>query len=273
VSTINTRIEGSRVVDLRFGSAAAKTITIQFGVKAPSGTYCVSVRNSATNRSYIAEVVIAAGEANTDVVKSVTIPGDVTGTWLIDPGIGLELAFSLMCGVTYQGAANTWLGTNTAASSNQFNFTAVNGNIFELFDVGLYEGPVAPPFVVPDYASELLACKRYWEKSFSDATVPFNNSGEYYSTVCTCFDGSNFRSAYMPFKVSKRINPTMSYFSPAVPGQAAGAWAVYIAGTWYPLAVTTLMNSGVGIQLQVSGGGTANGSYLFGGNWVANARL
>jgi hypothetical protein len=35
-------------------------------------------------------------------------------------------------------------------------------NIFELFDVGLYEGSVAPAFQVPDYASELALCKRYW---------------------------------------------------------------------------------------------------------------
>ena len=31
------------------------------------------------------------------------------------------------------------------------------GNVFELFDVCLTEGTVAPPFEVPDYASELAA--------------------------------------------------------------------------------------------------------------------
>jgi hypothetical protein len=36
-----------------------------------------------------------------------------------------------------------------------------NGNVFELFDVGLYEGAVAPAFQLPDYVPELLTCKRY----------------------------------------------------------------------------------------------------------------
>ena len=36
------------------------------------------------------------------------------------------------------------------------------GNVFELFDVSLTEGSVAPPFQVPDYASELALCQRYY---------------------------------------------------------------------------------------------------------------
>ena len=42
---------------------------------------------------------------------------------------------------------------------------ATAGNIFELFDVSLTEGTVAPPFQVPDYASELALCQRYFAES------------------------------------------------------------------------------------------------------------
>lgn len=154
-------IEGLRVADLRSGSAAAKTITIQFGVKAPAGTYSVILQNS-TPRAYVAEYVIAAGEANTDVVKSVTIQLDTTGTWATDNTIGLLLYWGLMCGTTYQTPAGTWVAGNFLGSSNQFNFMGTINNVFELFDVGLYEGAVAPSFQVPDYASELALCRRYY---------------------------------------------------------------------------------------------------------------
>ena len=88
---IHTLLEGLRVADLRSGTASAKTVTLQFGVKAPAGTYSVAIRNDAFDRTYAAEYVIAAGEANTDVVKAVTIPLDTIGTWRVDNGIGCVL--------------------------------------------------------------------------------------------------------------------------------------------------------------------------------------
>lgn len=157
------RIEGLRVVDLLFGTSAAKTITVRFGVKAPAGTYCVMVTNSALNRRYIAEYTITAGEANTDVMKSVTIPGDTSGTWLKDTGTGLVVYWNLMCGTTFQAAAGSWV-TSGLASASQFNLMGTINNVFELFDVSLVEGAYAPSFVVPDYISELELCKRYYQK-------------------------------------------------------------------------------------------------------------
>jgi hypothetical protein len=67
---IMTHIEGLRVADLMFGTAAAKTVTLQFGVKAPAGTYCVIIENSAANHSYVAEYVITAADATTGDVIS-----------------------------------------------------------------------------------------------------------------------------------------------------------------------------------------------------------
>jgi hypothetical protein len=162
VCRISTPLEGIRVADLKLGLASAKTITIQFGVKAPAGTYCVALVNGASNRSYVAEYVIAAGEANTDVVKSVTVALDTTGTWAKDTTAGLSVSWALMMGSTYQTTANTWAAGLFLSTANQFNFMGTANNVFELFDVSLTEGTVAPPFVVPDYASEWAACQRYY---------------------------------------------------------------------------------------------------------------
>jgi len=160
---IQQRIEGLRVADLMFGTASAKTVTLQFGVRAPAGTYCIAINNGAFDRSYVAEYAIAAGEANTDVIRSVTIPGDVTGTWAKDNSIGFTVYFALMGGSTFQAPANVWTAGNKFATANQFNFLGTVNNTFHLFDVSLTEGSVAPPFGVTDYASELAACQRYFE--------------------------------------------------------------------------------------------------------------
>lgn len=160
-SVIQHKIEGLRSTDLKFGTANAKSITVQFGVKAPAGVYTVCLRNGANNRGYSAEFTISAGEANTDVVKSVTIPGDTTGTWPADNTPSLDLAWALMVGSSYAQPPAAWAAGAFIGSTNNSNFLGTNGNVFELFDVGLYQGTVAPAFQVPDYATELALCKRY----------------------------------------------------------------------------------------------------------------
>jgi hypothetical protein len=162
---IDTRIEGHRIADLKFGNTQAKTITIRFGCNAPvAGTYSVTVYNSqSTPRAYVSEYVIAAGEVGVDVVKSVTIPGDVAGTWATDNTLGLDVRFALLADPAACSAPGSWISTsNILGSIHQTNIFALAGGSFDLFDVGLYEGSVAPAFQVPDYASELSACRRYF---------------------------------------------------------------------------------------------------------------
>ena len=51
-----------------------------------------------------------------------------------------------------------------ASMLTEANLMGTVGNTFELFDVSLTEGATAPPFAVPDYASELALCQRYYHK-------------------------------------------------------------------------------------------------------------
>lgn len=164
--TILQYIEGTRVVDLGIGTAVAKTVTLQFGINAPAGVYCVGLQNNGSTRSYVAEYTIAAGEANIDVVKSVTVPMDITGTWTANNTIGLSVIWCLMVGTTYQTPAGVWASGNLFGSANQFNFMGVGGRVFELFDVSLTEGTQAPSFVVPDYLTDFFQCQRYFSQRF-----------------------------------------------------------------------------------------------------------
>ena len=156
--------------------------------------------NATTNRSYVAEYVIAAGEAMIDTLKSVVIPGDTNGAWAIDNGAGLYVRWGLMTGTTFQQAAGAWGTVNAVGSPNQYNFFGTAGNVFELFDVGLYEGNVAPPFAVPDFISELALCKRYWE------LTPVY--GAAYSTA-----GSAVAAVPAYYNVEKRAVPTVFGFA------------------------------------------------------------
>jgi hypothetical protein len=218
-----TTIEGLRFADLRFGSTAAKTVTLQFGVNAAAGTYCICFRNSALDRAYVAEYVIAAGESLNDVVKSVTIPGDTLGTWLADNRAGLYIDWIIAAGSALKVAtAGSW-GASNIATANQSNGIAVTTG-FELFDVSLTEGSVAPPFQLPDYASELALCKRYWQK-FNTVVVDTTSASQ--STI---------------FPVEMRASPTVTGggagFTVAQP--SPGAAQFYQTGRNY---ATLLLNA------------------------------
>jgi len=212
-SVISQRIEGNRIADLRFGNAAAKAITLKFGVKAPAGTYCVAVRNGAPNRIIVGEYTIAAGEANTEVVKSVTFAGDTAGTWAFDNTAGLEVLFILMAGSSFVQSPNNWSAASSVfATSNQFNFMGTVGNVFELFDVGLYEGNAAPSFQLPDFNEELDCCQRYWEKSYDYATAvgtATNNGvrGSLQNSAPASYGAGTFLKR-------KRVSPTVTLYSP-----------------------------------------------------------
>lgn len=160
-------IEGSRMADFCYGSASAKQAILRFGFRGPAGTYAVSIRNSADSRSFVAMFTITAGQASTDTEQVIVVPGDTTGTWLNDTGIGCRVCFIFASGPTFIGAAGWQAGTFMATSALTNN-VAVAGSQFEIFDVGFYLDPqstgVASPWQMPDYAQELMACQRYWQR-------------------------------------------------------------------------------------------------------------
>lgn len=212
-----TKIEGSRVADLLMGSVSAKTVTLAFGVNMPAGTYGVTFQNDTATRNYTTTYTISAEQAGTDVIVPITLDLDKTGTWIKDAtGAGLTIVWGLMIGSNFAKAAGAW-GTDASGiygPTGQSNFMATLGNVFELFDVGLYEGDTAPAFQLPDFATELVLCQRYWEKSYSYGTavgstsvVPGAEAMLHYST------GSISTGKNVVFGVRKRVAPTALVYS------------------------------------------------------------
>lgn len=199
-SIINQTIEGVRLAGLAFGNAAAVQLVLRFGFKGPAGTYSFSLRNGpSTTRSYVKNFTITAAQANTDTVQVFAIPGDITGTWASDATAGLSLSITDAAGTTTQGAEG-WQAGNFVGTAANSNMVATNGNVVELFDVGLYADPdktgVPPPYEVRTYDEELAACQRYFQM------FPRANISGYGST-------GNFDGPSTALPVAMRVTPTV----------------------------------------------------------------
>ena len=153
-------IEGFNVADLGFGSANAQTVTLSFWVRSSlTGTFSGAFRNEAGNRSYVFTYTISA--ANTWEQKTVTIPGDTSGTWATGNGIGLHVQFSLGVGSTFSTTAGSWQAGNFFGLSTAVNVVSTNGATFYITGVQLEKGSTATSFDVRPYTTELQLCQRY----------------------------------------------------------------------------------------------------------------
>jgi len=207
------KIEGFNFADMSWGTASAATITISFWVRSSlTGTFGGSVTNSAFNRSYPFSYTISA--ANTWEQKSITIPGDTTGTWVgATNGIGLALYFGFGAGSNFSGTAGSWASAGYVSATGATSVVGTNGATFYVTGVQLEKGSTATSFDYRPYGTELQLCQRYYER-----LVPSGGTG-----ISLTFTGTivpDRRSASYSFKVSKRAQPSMVlYGSGSTSGQ------------------------------------------------------
>jgi hypothetical protein len=196
-------IEGLNTSDLGFGTAAPSTISVSFWVRSSlTGTYCVALRNSAFNRSYVAEYSISS--ANTWEYKTVTIVGDTTGTWLTDNDAGIRVGFDLGSGSNANATVNTWTASVATRTTSQANFANTSGATFYITGVQLEKGSTATSFDYRPYGTELALCQRYFETF----TVNANNT----ALLSAPLVGSNNWTTWY-YHVTKRATPTVALTS------------------------------------------------------------
>jgi hypothetical protein len=214
-------IEGFNVADFGWGTANAQAVTVQFRVKASKvGTVSVSVENSARDRSYVTTVSISA--ANTWETKTVTIPGDTSGTWLTTNGVGLDFKIGIMSnGSWLAGTGGSWLAGRAILSTSQTNFIAVSGDYITITGVQLEAGSVATPFEQIDYGRELIMCQRYFAKSYNQA-IALATPGEFAGAPGRFVDAtSNYASVQVFFPVRMRATPTVTIYNPSTGATAS----------------------------------------------------
>jgi hypothetical protein len=207
-------IEGTNVADLAWGSANARTVTLSFWVRSSlTGTFGGSLRNNGGARSYPFTYSISV--ADTWEYKSVTIPGDTSGTWLTTTGIGLNVTFGLGAGPDRSGTAGAWAGANYVSATGAVSVIGTLNATWYVTGVQLETGSVATPFERRPFGTELMLCQRYYEKSYDQGTAPgtTGNLGNGFVGNCSALAASTAGNVdgitILPFKVTKRAAPTM----------------------------------------------------------------
>ena len=158
---ITQNIEGFNVADLGWGTANARPVTLSFWVRSSlTGTFGGSLMNGDYDRSNPYTYTISA--ANTWEYKTITVAGDVTGTWLKTTGAGMQVNFSLGAGATRSGTAGTWAGSQLWSATGATSVVGTNGATWYVTGVQLEEGSQPTPFEYRQHGTELQLCQRYY---------------------------------------------------------------------------------------------------------------
>lgn len=202
--TIDQKIEGYNAADLLFGTANAKSVTVSFWVKSSvAGVYCVTLRNGADDRAFVSEYTISS--ADTWEYKTITVAGDTSGTWDKGNSTGLDVIFCLSGGSSKQRAAGSW-GTFADCTSNQTQILETLNANWLLTGVQVEAGTNATAFEFTDFATELIKCERYFQKTYqySDNPGTATASGSYVSRDGT----ASSVSRYYPVQLHTRMRAT-----------------------------------------------------------------
>lgn len=241
-------VEGFNAADFDWGTANAQTITISFWVRSSiTGTYGFGVQNSGGSRSYIATYTINA--ANTWEYKTITVPGDTSGTWLTNNGIGLNIRFDLGSGSNYNGTANTWSGSFVWRTSGSVNWIANAGATWFVTGVQLEAGSVATPFERRDYGRELMMCQRYFCKTYNIADATGTNTSNGWMGQQNGTNGQSYLTWFFPVRM--RAAPTITY-------QANGTGSLWYDSAGGYIMTPSTVRIGEGQVLILVTGGNSN---------------
>jgi len=257
---IKTRLEGQDIAHLNFGSSAAKTITLSFWCKfSVTGTYGGCLTNN-NDRSYPFSYTINA--ANTWERKTITIAGDISGTWNTDNTAGFELWLLSIAGSTYGNeSAGAWVGTYEISPTGVTNPFATDESTYYFTGVQLEVGTVATEFEHRSYGEELALCQRYCIVYGGDSI--YDRIGTGHSVT------ANLWSSFIILPVEMRTGATEST-------SADSDFALYHGSTVTALTSLSLnytTRKTVTLDGSVAGGLTAGRSVQLLTNATTNARL
>ena len=209
---IQQSIEGYNIVDLGWGTSSARPITISFWVRSSiSGTYSVGLWNSGFSRGFAQEYVI--NSSNTWEYKTITVPGDTSGTWGSVNDNGIIFMFNLgSCGTFATSSPGVW-GSGTTGTTNPSTWLTTSAARFYITGVQIEAGTVATPFEFRYYGQELALCQRYYQKSYDIGTIP--GTATFIGMVGFPVYGGGSCLHYVPYRVSMRPGGSVSFWDAA----------------------------------------------------------
>jgi hypothetical protein len=208
--SIEQAIEGYNIIDLAWGTASAKAVSLSFQVYSSlTGTFGGSVRNSAANRSY--PFTFTVSSANTWTTISIAIAGDTSGTWTSTNAAGLWLFFDMGAGTGNRGTAGAWASANyVGATSSTVQVVANNAATFYITGVQFEAGSTATNYDFRSYVTELMFCYRYYFDTASQ-TNGGAGSGLLGAMMVKSFNG-NEAAGFNKWPTPMRATPTITCF-------------------------------------------------------------
>jgi hypothetical protein len=213
------KFEGQNLQYLKKGTASAQSLTLSFWVKSTkTGTFIAEIRDfdntRAISKSYTVNVT------NTWEFKTITFPGDTTGTLNNDNGSSLQLQFWLGAGTNFTSGtlATTWSSRVFAnVAVGQVNIADDTSNDWYITGVQLEAGTTASDFEFLPVDVNLARCRRYFRTvGKSGGSTPMSVQGAQY------LDANNMYLNYLSDFTNMRSLPTAT-----LNGSANTDYAVY----------------------------------------------
>ena len=202
--SIEQRIEGYNISQLRLGRSNAQPITVSFWVKSSvAGTYSTGMRTTSAEYSYVTEFTLSAdtwtyvtytAPALTNSLSSLNEESGGSGLLVDLVGLGKQTNKET-------STLNAWQSGNKVNSSNQVAWMDSVNATLNVTGVQLEVGDTATPFEHRSYGEELSLCQRYYQQLVGNSDAfTFPGKGQGSTTV----DGT------FPLAVPLRASPTMN---------------------------------------------------------------
>ena len=181
-------IEAQDLQHLRYGSSAAKKITVSFWVKSSvtGKNYCWVYHNDGGRFTYKSYTV---NSADTWEHKALTFTGDTASAITNDSGAGLNIIWMLYVGTDYSGATDgvedtwqSWSAGNYDQFHGQVNNASSTSNNWYLTGTQVEVGDSDTPFEHEHHSVTLAKCQRYYQEYVS-YKLYFNGTNEPSSEV------------------------------------------------------------------------------------------
>jgi len=253
---LTQRVEGQNLQYLKYGTSSAESTTVSFWVKSSkTGTYILEMYNSNSSRQVAKSYTI--NSADTWEKKTITYPGDTTGTYDNDNGRSLDFNFWLGAGTFYSSGTlpTTWQTyANLDRAVGVVNLADSTANDFYITGVQLEAGTSASDFEFLPYDINLRRCERY--------CFVINNNN--YAALCNGYYNTTteVRGGFITFPTTMRASPTItpsgtaSNYNIARPGtsNASGSGlptATQISTNSYELLITSDSSSTAGYGTRI----------------------
>ncbi len=184
--SIEQRIEGYNIRQLRLGRSNAQPITVSFWVKSSvAGTYSTGMRTTSAQYSYVTEFTLLADTWTYVTYTAPALTNSLSSLNEESGGAGILLDLIVLGKQTGKSTStlNTWLANNVVSSNNQVAWMDSVNATLNVTGVQVEAGDTATPFEHRSYGEELSLCQRYYERTGTVYTCDYGGSHSIYSHV------------------------------------------------------------------------------------------